>query len=391
MGTWSESETSCKTKQGKLAVLDNIELQRMFDRDVKSNQGEGIWVGRYVGYTPIVTTEGCYRNQTLTKKRTKPLVNNHLFTCLNECKDTLFIGMQGMVCYCIESIRPEIPTVSGMYCKSFCTGETTSNKGTRISTCGMPDPTVNTVSVYRKVNANGIRIDSSVPNVGECFGYNVRTKMIQPVDCNVPKLFSCKGNSCVGPPQACVLDSNIPGTWIQARDKCDENNAILLSLNLTTSGYFDRKPLMPDPIYWTALHRKEVVSWNYEKDSTVAEYSDRCYVAVKQPQGQWQLVVDWCKNKHRYACVQDLKPVTIPPATQPPVRRTTTQQPTTTESPTKPDITTTSFLPTINPNAQPVNVTSSALPVLFISMWQNLSLVITTIISLRFNYLFNYM
>ena len=56
--SWTDSASSCKGVRGSLAILDNVQLQQMFDRDVQPNVGEKIWVGRYVGYTKLVTIDG---------------------------------------------------------------------------------------------------------------------------------------------------------------------------------------------------------------------------------------------------------------------------------------------------------------------------------------------
>ena len=70
---------------------------------------------------------------------------------------------------------------------------------------------------------------------------------------------------CPGPAPMCVIESNVPGTWYNARGQCDVRVAHLATVNSTTRSYFQQKVVMGDPIYWTGLHRKEVITWSYGK------------------------------------------------------------------------------------------------------------------------------
>lgn len=70
---------------------------------------------------------------------------------------------------------------------------------------------------------------------------------------------------CPGPAPMCVLESNVPDTWYNARGKCDVSGAHLATVNVSTNAYFQQKVVVGDPLFWTGLHRKEVVSWKYGK------------------------------------------------------------------------------------------------------------------------------
>ncbi|XP_045209563.2 uncharacterized protein LOC123561330 [Mercenaria mercenaria] len=358
-GTWEKASSSCKSIRGNLAILDNLELQRAFDRDVTSAPGERVWVGRYVGYSQTVTINGCYRNQTLALKRSKLLVNNYLVTCLRECQDTAYIGLQGQLCYCVDKIPLQAAPVPGAYCRSQCPGENSGSSATELAWCGRQDPAFDTVSIYRKVRPGEIKMDLNVPNQGECIAYNAREDKWLPLNCNQPKLFTCDRLQCSAPSPMCVLESNAQATWYQARAQCEGTNSRLATVNSTTNNFFKQKVIFNDPIYWTALHRKEVIVWSYENSLNDIEQSDRCFAAVKQQNGGWQLLMDWCSNEHKYACVQDHK--TKPTSTEPPKTTSfttkTTRRPTTV---TTFSTSTSETLPTVDPYATPLSVTSSA-------------------------------
>ena len=56
--TWPQADLTCQRSQSALAILDVPDLQRIFDSDIKPVPGEKLWVGRYLGYTGIVSIEG---------------------------------------------------------------------------------------------------------------------------------------------------------------------------------------------------------------------------------------------------------------------------------------------------------------------------------------------
>ncbi|XP_060563158.1 uncharacterized protein LOC132722654 [Ruditapes philippinarum] len=359
-GTWQQASTSCKSIRGSLAILDNVQLQQAFDRDIQPAPGESVWVGRYIGYSQTVTIDGCYRNMSLVVKRSKILVNNYLVTCLRECQDTAYIGLQGQFCYCVDNIPQQAVSVPGVYCRRPCPGETLDNSGSQMSWCGSQEPQFNTVSMYRRLKPGEIQLDMNAPNQGECIAYNAKADKWLPLDCNQPKLFTCDRLQCTAPPNMCVLESNALNTWYQARIQCEGTTSRLATVNRTTNNYFKQKVMFNDPVYWTAFHRKQVIVWSYDSSPKDIEQSDRCFAAIKQ-NGKWQLVVDWCKKAHKYACVQEKQstpsPTTpmstiSPQQTTPRVTRPATQ-PTSAGS-------TSETLPTVDPFATPLSVTASA-------------------------------
>jgi len=56
--TWEDAAASCKSTSGRLAILDNLELQAAFGRQLVAPVGEPIWVGRYLAYTGIMAIHG---------------------------------------------------------------------------------------------------------------------------------------------------------------------------------------------------------------------------------------------------------------------------------------------------------------------------------------------
>lgn len=360
-GTWQEASGSCKSIRGSLAILDNLQLQTMFNRDIQPPVGEKVWVGRYLAYTHVVTTDGCYRNQTLDTRRTSILVNNYLVTCLRECPDTLYFGMQGQLCYCMDVLPSQAVPVPGTNCQTPCPGEKPGSQGSYLSQCGSVDPRLNTVSVYRRIRANEIRIDENLPNQGECIAYNAVSNHWVPQDCGLQKLFTCDAKQCPGPAPMCVMESNVPGTWFAARTRCDGNGGHLATVNVTTSAYFRQKVILGDPLYWTGLHRKEAIVWNYDNNSRHLDQSDRCFAVSRKSDGTWEWQMDWCLSENRYACVRDQQPTPAPTTARPTTVAPVTRQPVTTPRPAQ-NITTRSpdTLPTVNPWAKPISVTSGS-------------------------------
>ncbi|KAH3826155.1 hypothetical protein DPMN_128051 [Dreissena polymorpha] len=366
---WPDAATACAGVDGRLAILDNLELQTLFNTQMTSAVGEPVWVGRYVAYSSIVSVDGCYRNQSLGNRITRNIVDNHLVTCLKECQNSSFIGMQGQLCFCLDAVPSTAgAAVPGGNCRTTCPGEPPSATATVMSQCGNPNPQINTVSVYRRVDPKEIRLDRNQPNQGECVAFNSMTDNWVTRDCNIPSPFACLSTQCQGQFPMCALESSNPNTWFGARTLC-ETYGYLATVNLTTSAIFKDNVVLNDPHFWTGMFRKEAIVWDYDENPRHLERSDRCFAVARRPDGAWDWMLDYCKRPLRFACVQDTKTttttqppattVTMPPRpTAPPVITTTTRPTTTPRLPVTQTTTTEAqkTWPTVDPNALPINV-----------------------------------
>lgn len=303
--SWPDAAIACKSIHRSLAALDSGILQKAFDQDIKSVIGEKVWVGRYIGYSSPVAAEGCYQNVTLGTRITKLLANNNnLMNCLHECSNSLYIGMQGQHCYCLPGLSAQASPVSGTYCQAQCAGEARAVSTPQISQCGSQDVRVDTVSVFRKVLKDEIRLDKSTQ--GECIAYNVRARIWQPQACNLPKVFTCDRQRCTGPQAICTIESNKPATWFEARQLCEENGGRLSIVNTTTGTYLNQiVGVIGDALHWTGWHRQESIVWSNDSNLEELVQSDRCFAVARKPDGSWEWHIDRCDSRNKYACVQD--------------------------------------------------------------------------------------
>ncbi|WAR05251.1 hypothetical protein MAR_020620, partial [Mya arenaria] len=165
-----------------------------------------------------------------------------------------------------------------------------------VSECGNTGPNVDTVAVYRRVRPTEIKRAQNVANQGECFAYNLMTDTWAPGDCGIQTPFLCLSKQCAGPINQCIVNGNAANTWYGARAQC-ETIGYLAPVNVTLSATFQDRVVLGNPNYWTGLHRKEIVVWNYDDNSSQLERSDRCFAVAKRPDGSWEWRTDSCRNQ----------------------------------------------------------------------------------------------
>ena len=69
---------------------------------------------------------------------------------------------------------------------------------------------------------------------------------------------------CTRSSPQCILQSRTLNTWFEARTKCEGNDGLLSTINVTNSALVTDTNRNPGGIrVWTGLHRKEVILWMY--------------------------------------------------------------------------------------------------------------------------------